>query len=74
MEALPPTSEPGSSKGKAALIIAVVVIVGMAIVFRLLFLIILGIGVIVAVILYLWHRFRPLKEEDIDNKHPLGLG
>jgi len=56
------------------LIIAVVVIVGMAIVFRLLFLIILGIGVIVAVILSLWHRFRPLKEENVDNKHPLGLG
>jgi len=69
-----PTTRKSSVRGTAALIIAVVVIVGMAIVFRLLFLIILGIGVIVAVILSLWHRFRPLKEENVDNKHPLGLG
>jgi undecaprenyl pyrophosphate phosphatase UppP len=59
--------------GTAALIVAVAVMVGMAILFRFLFLIILGIGVIVAVILYFWHRLRPLKEEDIENKRPLGL-
>jgi undecaprenyl pyrophosphate phosphatase UppP len=59
--------------GTAALIVTVAVMVGMAILFRLLFLIILGIGLIVATILYFWHRFRPLKEEDIENKRPLGL-
>jgi hypothetical protein len=40
---------------------------------RLFFAISIGIGVLVAVILYLWHRFRPLKEKDIENKRPLGL-
>jgi hypothetical protein len=72
METSPPTPS-GGFKSKAALVIAVAVIVGMAIVFRLFFLIILGIGIIVAGILYLWHRYRPVKEEDVDNKHPLGL-
>ena len=32
-----------------------------------------GIGILVAGALYLWHRFNPLKEEDVDNKRPLGL-
>jgi len=32
-----------------------------------------GIGILVAGALYLWHRFKPLKEEDVDNKRPLGL-
>jgi hypothetical protein len=55
----------------------VAVVVGVAIAFpayRIFILLSLGIGVVVAVILYLWHRFRPLKEEDIHNKRPLGLG
>jgi len=32
-----------------------------------------GIGILVAGALYLWHRFKPLKEEDVNNKRPLGL-
>ena len=32
-----------------------------------------GIGILVAGALYLWHRFNPLKEEDVDNKRHLGL-
>jgi hypothetical protein len=32
-----------------------------------------GIGILVAGGLYLWHRFKPLKEEDVNNKRPLGL-
>jgi len=32
-----------------------------------------GIGIMVAGALYLWHRFKPLKEEDVNNKRPLGL-
>jgi hypothetical protein len=64
-------------KGQTALVIAVAVVVGVAITFpayRIFILLSLGIGVVVAVALYLWHRFRPIKEEDIHNKRPLGLG
>jgi uncharacterized membrane protein YqjE len=33
-----------------------------------------GIGVLVSLILFLWNRSRPVKEEQVDDKHPLGLG
>jgi hypothetical protein len=55
----------------AAVIVAVTLIWFPA--YRLFFAISIGIGVVVAVILYLWHRFRPVKEDDIENKRPLGL-
>jgi MFS family permease len=43
--------------------------------YRWFFLISLGIGLVVAGILVLWYRFRPIREEDIENnKRPLGLG
>jgi MFS family permease len=43
--------------------------------YRWFFLISLGIGLVVAGILFLWYRFRPIREEDIENnKRPLGLG
>ena len=63
-------------KGSAGLIVAVAVVVGVSIAFpayRWFFLISIGIGVVIAGGLYLWHRLRPLKEEDINNKRPLGL-
>jgi undecaprenyl pyrophosphate phosphatase UppP len=41
--------------------------------YRLFFAISVGIGVVVAVILYVWHRVTPVKEKDIENKRPLGL-
>ena len=55
----------------AAIIVAVTLIWLPA--YRLFFGISLGIGIVVAAILYLWHRLRPVKEEDIENKRPLGL-
>jgi hypothetical protein len=55
----------------AAVIVTVTLIALPA--YRLFFAISVGIGVVVALILYLWHRFRPVKEEDIENKRPLGL-
>jgi len=33
----------------------------------------LGIGIMVAAILYFWNKHRPVTEEDIENKRPLGL-
>jgi hypothetical protein len=63
-------------KGKASLMIAIAVVVVVMIDFpayRLFFAISVGIGVLFAGVIYLWHKYRPLKEEDINNKRPLGL-
>jgi hypothetical protein len=63
-------------KGSAGLIVAAAVVAILLIAlpaYRLFFLISVLIGVVIAGGLTLWHRFRPLKEEDIENKRPLGL-
>jgi len=41
--------------------------------YRWFFAISVGIGVGVALILFLWYKLRPVREEDIENKRPLGL-
>lgn len=41
--------------------------------YRLFFAISVGIGMVVAGILYFWNKFHPVREEDIENKRPLGL-
>jgi uncharacterized membrane protein YqjE len=42
--------------------------------YRLFFLISVAIGLGVAKVLYLWHRLKPIKPEDLEhNKRPLGL-
>jgi predicted membrane channel-forming protein YqfA (hemolysin III family) len=33
--------------------------------------VVLGCGI--AGILYLWHKFKPIKDKDVDHKRPLGL-
>ncbi len=55
----------------AALIVAVTLIWLPA--YRLFFAISVGFGVLVAAALYLWHKFRPVRAQDIENKRPLGL-
>lgn len=63
--------------GATGLIVAVVVVAILLIAFpayRWFFLISLGIGLVVAAILFLWHKYRPIREEDVHNKRPLGLG
>ena len=63
-------------KGTAGLIIAVFV-VGILLVafpaYRWFFAISVGIGLGVALILFLWHKLRPIREEDVEDKRPLGL-
>jgi hypothetical protein len=64
-------------RGTAALLTAVAIVVATLIwlpAYRLFFVISVGIGLVVAGALFLWHKFRPVREEDIHNKHPLGLG
>jgi sugar phosphate permease len=65
-----------SLKGLGGVIVAVVVVTALCAVwpaYRLFFLISVGIGLAVAVILYLWHRHNPVSEGDVENKRPLGL-
>ena len=65
-----------SLRGSAALVVALAVVVILLIAFpayRWFFAISVGIGVGVAAILFVWHKLRPIREEDVDNKHPLGL-
>ena len=74
----PSTSEPKASfRGPAGLIVAIAVVTIVLIGFpayRWFFLISLGIGIVVAAILFLWHKLRPIRDEDVENKRPLGLG
>jgi 4-amino-4-deoxy-L-arabinose transferase-like glycosyltransferase len=65
-----------SLKGPAALLIAIAVVVAVLVAFpayRWFFAISVGVGVAVAAVLSLWHKLRPIREEDIENKRPLGL-
>jgi hypothetical protein len=73
--------EPGSRsgfslKGSAGLIVAVVVVAVLLIMlpaYRWFFLISLLIGLVIAGGLGLWHKLRPIEEEDVEPKRPLGL-
>jgi uncharacterized membrane protein YqjE len=70
--------QPGKSffRSAAALVAAALVVLILLIglpAYRWFFLISVGIGLVVAGILALWHKLKPLKEEDIEHKHPLGL-
>jgi MFS family permease len=63
-------------QGSAALFVAVAVVAVLLIAlpaYRWFFLISVLIGLVIAAGLTLWHRLRPLKEEDVHNKRPLGL-
>ena len=63
-------------RGTAALLAAAAIVAVPLIwlpAYRVFFAVSIGIGIIVSAILYLWHRFHPVKEEDIENKRPLGL-
>lgn len=55
----------------AALIVGVVLIAFPA--YRVFFGISVGIGVVVAGILYLRNKYRPITDKDVDHKRPLGL-
>lgn len=63
-------------KGTTGLVIAAAIIITVLIAFpayRVFFLISVGIGILVAGILYLRNKYRPISDKDIENKRPLGL-
>jgi hypothetical protein len=65
-----------SLKGRAALIVAIGTVVALLVflpAYRIFFAISLGIAIIVAAILYFWHKLRPVRIDDVDDKHPLNL-
>ena len=65
-----------SLKGSAGLIIAIVVVAILLIAlpaYRWFFLISVLIGLVIAGGLALWHKLRPIKEQDVHPKRPLGL-
>src|SRR5262249_29256069 len=41
--------------------------------FRAFFFISVGLGIVIAAILYLRNKYLPVKEKDVENKRPLGL-
>ena len=64
-------------RGTASLLVAAAIVAATAIwlpTYRWFLLISVGIGVAVAGGLVLWHRVRPVKEDEVENKRPLGLG
>jgi len=63
-------------RGTAALLVAAAIVAATAIWFpayRWFLLISIGIGAAVAGDLYLWRKLRPVKDDDIENRRPLGL-
>jgi hypothetical protein len=71
-----PTEPKHYFRSSAGLVVAVSVVLILLIwlpAYRWFFLISLGIGIIVALVLYVWNKYRPLEEKDIAKKRPLGL-
>jgi hypothetical protein len=63
-------------RGISAVVIAGAIVAATAVwmpAYRWFLLISVGIGLAVAGGLYLWHKVRPVKDDDVENKHPLGL-
>ena len=63
-------------KGTAGLVVAIATVVVLLVLspaYRIFFGISLGLAFIVAVVLYYWHKLRPVRPEDVDDKRPLKL-
>ena len=63
-------------KGTTGLLIAAAIIIIFLIelpAYRTFFLISLGLGIVIAAMLYLRNKYFPVREKDVENKRPLGL-
>ena len=72
----PEPQEQSYLRGAAGLVAVLAVVVILLLwlpAYRWFLLISAGIGVLVAGGLYVWYHWKPLKEEDVNNKRPLGL-
>jgi uncharacterized membrane protein YqjE len=69
----PPRSYLRGSAGLIAVVAVVLMLLIWLPAYRWFFLISLALGVVIAAILYLWNKLRPIQEKDIENKRPLGL-
>ena len=74
---MPDPQQPGSwRKGTAALVVAIAVVLVLLVVspaYRTFFVISLAIAMIVVGILSFWHKLRPIRPEDVEDKRPLKL-
>jgi len=65
---------PGRTGLVAAVAVVAVLLIGLP-AYRLFFAVSVLLGLAIAGVLYLWHKYKPVKETDVDDdKHPLGLG
>lgn len=72
----PPNLYDNSYRGTAALVVAASIVAATTIwmpAYRWFLLISIGIGAAAAGGLYLWHKLRPVQDDDVENKRPLGL-
>ena len=63
-------------KGTTGLVVAAVIMMTVLIAFpayRVFLAISLGIGIVVALVLQLRNKYRPIDDKEVDNKRPLGL-
>jgi len=63
-------------KGTTGLVVAAVIMMAVLIAFpayRVFLAISLGIGIVVALVLQLRNKYRPVDDKEVDNKRPLGL-
>jgi len=63
-------------KGTTGLIAAAVIVIAVGIAYPPYWAVLgicVGIGIIVALILYLRNKYRPIRDKDVENKRPLGL-
>ena len=63
-------------KGTTGLVVAASIMIAVLIAFpayRVFLAISLGIGIVVALVLQLRNKYRPIDDKEVDNKRPLGL-